>query len=190
MNLTRDRLHSIGWVFVLTICIALTGVLTLRVNAMKSQVYQTERKIIAMQRDIIFLETEFETRSNQQQLKALNDVEFGYTAPKAEQYIEGERQLAALGKPPAPGAPSPIRMASIVPEEAGGLFPALVSPITGKTSGASADGGESVVERAARPEPAQGATSGQSADPVRAAIEAADLGNRLARIDVIRADNE
>jgi hypothetical protein len=136
MNLTRDRVRSIGWAFVLTVCFAMTMALTFRVNAVKSQVRLTERQIVALKREKIFLETEFESRSNQQQLKALNDVEFGYEAPTAGQYLEGERQLAALGKPRSPGAPKPIRFAR-APEagEDSGL-PGMVSPLTGKAMAA------------------------------------------------------
>jgi hypothetical protein len=112
MNLTRDRLRSIGWAFVLTVCFALLMALTFRVNAVKSEVRLAERQIVNLQREKVFLETEFEARANQQKLKAINDVEFGYSAPRAEQYIEGERQLASLGKPRAPGAPQMIRVAS------------------------------------------------------------------------------
>jgi hypothetical protein len=92
--MTRDRLHSIGWAAVLLACLALTLALTFRVNAVKSQVRLTERQIVAVRQDKLLLETEFETRANQQQLRSLNDVEFGYQAPTAEQYLAGERQLA------------------------------------------------------------------------------------------------
>lgn len=136
MNLTRDRIRSFGWAVVLTICLALTAGLTLRVNAVKSQVRDEESRIVNLRQEILFLETEFQTRSNQQQLKALNDVEFGYSAPRAEQYIEGERQLAALGQPRLPNAPAPIRVASNVsPANAGAnqaeTFMSMVSPIDG-----------------------------------------------------------
>jgi len=134
MNLTRDRVRSIGWAFVLAVCFALTMVLTFRVNAVKSEARLAERKVIALKQEKMFLETEFETRSNQQQLKALNDVEFGYQAPRADQYIEGERQLAELGKPRGPGAPAPIRVARAVSgsEEEHVPFLAMVSPLTGQ----------------------------------------------------------
>ena len=45
MNMTQDRLRSIGWAAVLVVCAALTMALTLKVNAVKSQVRLTERKI-------------------------------------------------------------------------------------------------------------------------------------------------
>lgn len=136
MNLTRDRVRSIGWAFVLTVCAALTLGLTFRVNAVKSEVRLAERQIVALKREKTFLETEFLTRASQQQLKSLNDVEFGYQAPTAGQYIEGERQLASLGKPRAPGAPAPIRVASAAAVEDEMPFQAMVSPLTGKAMAA------------------------------------------------------
>ena len=133
MNLTQDRLRSIGWFSVLLICFTFTVMLTFKVNAVKSQVRLTERKIAATKQQKLFLETEFEARANQQQLKSLNDVEFGYQAPTAGQYLEGERQLAALGKPRGADAPSPIRVASATVTEE---VPAMVSPLTGKAMAA------------------------------------------------------
>ena len=98
MNLTQDRVRSIGWAALLLVCLTLTAVLTFKVNAVKSQVRLTERKIVAVKQEKLFLETEFEARANQQQLKSLNDVEFGYQAPTAGQYLEGERSLRRWAK--------------------------------------------------------------------------------------------
>ncbi|HQV03369.1 MULTISPECIES: hypothetical protein [unclassified Novosphingobium] len=153
MNLTRDRMRSIGWVAVLLTCFTFTVILTFKVNAVKSQVRLTERQIVSIKQDKLLLETEFETRANQQQLRSLNEVEFGYQAPAAGQYLEGERQLAALGKPRAADAPSPIRVASAdAPRETEGL-PAMVNPLTGKAMAAEpkAEG---------KPKPATAATLG------------------------------
>ena len=136
MNLTRDRVRTIGWAFVLSICLALTLALTMRVNAVKSQVRLTERQIVALKREKLHLETEFATRANQEQLRMLNNPEFGYAAPTAGQYLESERQLAELGKPRAPDAPAPIRVASAARDDHGGPLTAMVSPITGKPAAA------------------------------------------------------
>ena len=135
MNLTRDRVRSIGWAAVLLVCLAATIALTFRVNAVKSEVRLAERKIVALKREKLFLETEFLTRANQQQLRNLNDVEFGYQAPTSRQYLENERQLAALGKPRAADAPAPIRVARADTAETSAL-PAMVSPLTGKAMAA------------------------------------------------------
>ena len=125
MNLTRDRVHSIGWVSVLLVCGALTLALTLRVNAVKSQVHATEVRIVAAQRSIDFLQTEFQTRANQQQLRTINDLEFGYKAPGAGQYVEGERSWPhweqrrdrarpARSATPAPKAPMARRWPMLI----------------------------------------------------------------------------
>lgn len=132
MNLTRDRLHTIGWGMALTICMALTLALTFRVNAVKSQVRLAERQIVSLKQEKMFLETEFETRASQQQLEAFNDVDFGYQAPTAGQYLENERQLASLGKARSPDAPSPIRVAAADTGETGiRAMPAIVTPLAG-----------------------------------------------------------
>ena len=55
----------------------------------------------------------------QQQLAAWNQVEFGYSAPRADQYVEHERQLAALGSPRGIDAPQPIRVAMLRPVSQG-----------------------------------------------------------------------
>ncbi len=140
MNLTRDRARSIGWAFVLTVCFAVAMALTFRVNAVKGQVRLAERQIVSLKREKIFLETEFETRANQQQLRALNSVEFGYVAPTAGQYLSGERQLASLGQPAAHDAPAPIRVAAAISDKEIASFPAMVSPLTGRAMAAEARG--------------------------------------------------
>lgn len=167
MNLTRDRLRSIGWAAVLVVCTALTLALTFRVNAVKSEVRLAERQIMAMKQHKLLLETEFETRANQQQLRNLNDVEFGYEAPSAGQYLEGERQLAALGKPRGPGAPSPIRVASVQSLSDEQDFPAMVNPLTGRAMASEA------------PEAGE-----------RKQVTAATLRDRLSRVDTPQAARE
>jgi hypothetical protein len=161
---------------VLLVCGAFSLALMLRVNAVRSQVMGSEKKIAYLQRDIDFLQTEFQTRSNQQQLKMLNDVEFGYEAPRAEQYIEGERQLAALGKAPAPGAPQPIRYASAdeaapAQEDNGSRLLAMVSPVTGVAPAAAKTASKTDAE-------------GEKNEAKALAHDARSLGKRLARIEV------
>ena len=134
MIASRTSLRRIGWAALLAVCCALLFALSLRVNALKSDVRRTENRIVALRTETMYLETEYETRSNQQQLSAWNAVDFGYVAPNAGQYLENVRQLAALGKPAGPDAPSPIRVAT-APSEVQGVIPAMVSPLTGKPLG-------------------------------------------------------
>lgn len=123
-----SRMKKIGWAMVLLVCTALYLGLHLRVNAVKSEVRLAERKIVALQEQKMLLETEFETRSNQEQLAAWNDVEFGYKAPGADQFLAGERQLAQFGAPQQKGAPEPIMVASAAaPQEQASTFSSLVA---------------------------------------------------------------
>ncbi|MDN3646025.1 hypothetical protein QWY75_07385 [Pontixanthobacter aestiaquae] len=127
-----SRLRQIGWAVALSICVTGFVALTFRVNAVKSEVRLAERTIVALEREKLLLETEFQTRANQQQLANWNRVEFGYQAPTADQYLENERELAQLGMPRAVGAPDPIRVAMAPKEAEDGGFPAFVSPLTGQ----------------------------------------------------------
>ena len=133
MITSANRLRSAGWLVLLGLCVTLVLVLAFRVNALRSQIHHAEARIVMLKQDKMYLETEFETRSNQQQLKIWNDVEFGYAAPNASQYLEGERQLAALSMPATVDAPEPIRVASVDDSViASAAFPAMVSPLSGK----------------------------------------------------------
>ena len=134
MIASRTSLRRIGWAALLAVCCAVLFAMSLRVNALRSEVRRTETRIVALRQETMYLETEYETRSNQQQLSAWNAVDFGYVAPNAGQYLENVRQLAALGKPAGPGAPSPIRVAT-ASTQSPGVLPAMVSPLTGKPFG-------------------------------------------------------
>lgn len=151
---TTSRLRSVGWIALLGVCLALVVALAFRVNALRSQIHHAEARIVALKQEKMYLETEFETRSNQQQLKAWNDVEFGYAAPNASQYLEGERQLAQLSMPATPDAPAPIRVASVDDSViASAAFPAMVSPLSGKAL--ASDDSKSVADDTDQDSPAR-----------------------------------
>ena len=179
MMVSAHRFRSIGWIAMLLVCAALVMVLAFRVNALRSQVHRTEQQIIALRKEKLYLETEVETRANQQQLKLWNDVEFGYVAPTASQYLSSERQLAAFAKPDGPDAPAPIRVASaddVVAAEA--AFPSIVSSLADISAPATPRAGD-----------ATEAEAGKDADrkaPADRAAAAAGLGARLATVGPVR----
>lgn len=163
------RLRSMGWLALIGTCFALLVVLSFRVNALKSEVRLEEKRIIALKQEKLYLETEFETRASQQQLKAWNDVEFGYVAPGSTQYLENERQLASLGKLPGPDAPRPIRVASADDAVvAAAAFPQMVSPLTGQ------------ILEAVKP---KGEKAEAPAKPVDRAKATATLSERLGKVE-------
>lgn len=128
----QSRVRRIGWIALLAVCTALYLMLHLKVHAVQSDVVRAERQIVRLEQEKLLLETEFETRANLLQLSAWNRVDFGYTAPVAAQFLDGERQLASFGSPRAPGAPQPIRVARSGGSGETPAFPQLVSPLTGK----------------------------------------------------------
>jgi len=133
-----SRIRQIGWAIVLSVCFGMLLALTFRVNAVKSDVRLTERRIIAVQRAKLMLETEFQTRASQQQLADWNAVEFGYGAPRADQYLESETQLASLGTPRGIDAPSPVRVAlNTPPREDEGLLSGWIAQEGAMPSGGS-----------------------------------------------------
>ena len=180
MNLTRDRLHTIGWGTALAICFALLAVLTTQVNAVKSKVALADRQIALVAQEKLYLETEFEARASQQQLRAMNDVDFGYTAPTAAQYLKSERDLAMLGKPAAPDAPQPIRYATA---DTGADTATDAGADAGRLDVASAQGqsaqGASLAGRLIGVAHAAEAPAG----PQRPALKVASLNERLSRLD-------
>ena len=127
-----SRIRRIGWIAVLTVCLALYAVLHLKVNAVRAEVVNAERRIVALEEGNLLLETEFLTRTNQLQLAAWNRVDFGFQSPEAGQFIESPRQLASFGMPRGAGAPEPIRLAGLRSGEDVPEFPRLVSPLTGR----------------------------------------------------------
>lgn len=182
MMVSANRFRSIGWIALLLVCAALVMVLAFRVNALRSQVHRTELQIVALRKEKLYLETEVETRANQQQLKLWNDVEFGYVAPTAGQYLANERQLAAFAKPDGPDTPAPIRVASAddsVAAEA--AFPSVISGLAAEIAAPvtqSADD-EDDAKPAAKP-----------ADAADRAKATANLGARLAMVTPLKKDGK
>lgn len=128
----RSRIRRIGWLAALGTCAALYVLLHVKVNAVHADVIRAEREIVRLEEHNMLVETEFLTRSSQVQLAAWNRVDFGFEAPRAEQFIDSPMQLASFGSPRAADAPRPIRLAGMTSGEDMPEFPQLVSPLTGK----------------------------------------------------------
>jgi hypothetical protein len=98
MNLTRDRLHTIGWGMALTICFALMMALTVRVNAVKSEVRLADRQIEQLRRRRC-CSTPSSRPAPASSSSPPSTMWTSVSGAQAGQYLENERQLAALGKP-------------------------------------------------------------------------------------------
>lgn len=92
--------------------------------AERGRVEAVERSIVQARKDIRALETEFDTRANMAQLERWNGDVLSLAAPRAEQYVGGEHQLASLPGRTEGGnvalayvVPSaPMEMAAAIPE--------------------------------------------------------------------------
>ncbi|MEP2989561.1 MAG: colicin transporter [Parasphingorhabdus sp.] len=97
MKLAAKRLEGIGWLALVFLVAILLYPLSLSVATLRSDLARTDRQIVSVKKEIRYLETEFSARANLRQLEQWNKMEYGYVAPKASQYLEGERALANLG---------------------------------------------------------------------------------------------
>lgn len=97
MKLAAKRLEGIGWLALVFLVAILLYPLSLSVATLRSDLARTDREIVSVKKEIRYLETEFSARANLRQLEHWNKMEYGYVAPKASQYLEGERALANLG---------------------------------------------------------------------------------------------
>lgn len=126
-----SRIRQIGWAAVLLACVALFAILSFQVQTVRSEVLLAEREIISLERQVLMLETEFQTRASQRQLAEWNTIELGLRAPRADQYLESNRQLASLGQDASPNAPKPIRVARAELSAKDKSAGEMVSPVTG-----------------------------------------------------------
>ena len=97
MKLAVKRLEGIGWLALVFLVAIMLYPLSLSVATLRSDLDRTDSQIVAIKKDIRYLETEFSARANLRQLEHWNKLEYGYVAPTAEQYLDGERALANLG---------------------------------------------------------------------------------------------
>lgn len=89
------RLRPIGWVAGVAGAALAFYLVSLQVAAERTQLEGVERKIAITQRQIRHLETEFSARASLRQLEAYNNEVLALAAPKVDQYLASEVQLAS-----------------------------------------------------------------------------------------------
>ncbi|MDM7927421.1 hypothetical protein [Blastomonas fulva] len=135
MILAVKRLKTIGWIALIFIVAIALYPLSLSVATLRSDLTRTEREILRTRAELRYLETEFATRASLSQLAMWNDLEYGYEAPSAAQYLDGERELANLGDEMRE-LDKPVRVAAmtIKPQaEPAAIKPAQLAAATVKT---------------------------------------------------------
>lgn len=108
------------WVATLAAMLAALVAVTMAANSIKGDVKRLERSIIAAERHKLLLETELQARASQRQLAEWNAIEFGFTAPRSNQFIDNHMKLAAFSDHPPIGHPEPIRLVRAESGEHGG----------------------------------------------------------------------
>ncbi|CAN5483076.1 hypothetical protein BH10PSE12_BH10PSE12_06450 [soil metagenome] len=90
------RLQSVLWVLLVTFGALSAYLVSLRVGAERNELARVRAQIVATRGDIRYLETEFGARAGMRQLERWNAEDFRYSAPTAQQYLNGEWALASL----------------------------------------------------------------------------------------------
>lgn len=124
------RLKGIGW-FGAGVAVVLGFYLvSLQVAGERKKLELINRRIIAAERDIRALETEFDTRANLVQLEKWNGDTLALSAPTAGQFVTDETALAALDVTGMPGEGAQVRTAVLVVPSGVPAIPPAQSPMT------------------------------------------------------------
>ncbi len=112
------RLRGIGWFGGCVAAVLGFYLVSLHVAGERKKLDLINRRIVAAERDIRALETEFDTRANLVQLEKWNGDTLALTAPVAGQFVSDEAALASLdvnAPAPANGAGAMRQAALVVP---------------------------------------------------------------------------
>jgi hypothetical protein len=105
--------REVGWVAAVAGTALGCYMVSLKVASERAALEQVENRIVLAQRDIRVLQTEIGTRGRLEQLESWNVKVLALSAPQAQQFLEGEFQLATLAAPTKKIDPSaPIVLAS------------------------------------------------------------------------------
>ncbi|MEM7703446.1 MAG: hypothetical protein AAF251_16025 [Pseudomonadota bacterium] len=130
---TVSRQRQMFWLVALGVSLAAFVGLSLTVHFVRNAVLTSDIEIVSLKKKRQLLETEFQARASQHQLARWNRVDLGFVAPRADQYLDGRKQLAELGQPLGPNAPSPIRVANADADQITRVAQReMFSPISGK----------------------------------------------------------
>lgn len=105
--------REVGWVAAVAGTALGCYMVSLKVASERAALEQVENRIVLAQRDIRVLQTEIGTRGRLEQLESWNVKVLALSAPQAQQFLEGEFQLATLAAPTKKVDPAaPVVLAS------------------------------------------------------------------------------
>jgi hypothetical protein len=121
--------RPLGWVAGVATAATCLYMVSLQVAAERGKLESVERQIASAQHDMRQLQTELGTRASLRQLEKWNGDVLALSAPKAQQFLHGEKELASLGSDAiddgTPNAPPAVMNASFTPVEAAPAVPAV-----------------------------------------------------------------
>jgi hypothetical protein len=125
-----QRFRPLGWVAGVATAATCLYMVSLQVAAERGKLESVERQIASAQRDMRQLQTELGTRASLRQLEKWNGDVLALSAPKAQQFLHGEKELASLGSEAidygTPNAPPSVMNASFTPVEAAPSAPKVI----------------------------------------------------------------
>ncbi len=164
------RLRGLGWFGGCVAAVLGFYLISLHVAGERKKLDLVNRRILAAERDIRALETEFDTRANLVQLEKWNGDTLALTAPVAQQFVSDEAALASLDvTAPAMGNAPGLRQAALV------VPSGVPAPVLGQPA----------MNLVAANSPAPAAA--QVSVRVAAATTAPATSTRLADVSVVRA---
>jgi hypothetical protein len=117
-----QRFSSLGWVAGVATAATCLYLVSLQVAAERGKLESVEHQIATAQRDMRQLQTELGTRASLRQLEKWNGDVLALSAPKAQQFLHSDTQLASLGsgsiENSIPNAPPAVMNASFEPAPA------------------------------------------------------------------------
>lgn len=192
-----QRFRSLGLVAGVATAATCLYMVSLQVAAERGKLEAVEHQIATAQRDMRQLQTELGTRASLRQLEKWNGDVLALSAPKAAQFLHGERQLASLGldavRDDMPNAPPAVMNASFSPAAAVPVITPVVVPVKTAKAPVESANVRAGFQRAIYEKPEQLTGTGRGvASPRRAPVIQPARVQRVAMLDarIVRDINQ
>jgi len=120
---------SVAWVAAIGAAALICYIFSMQVAAERASLAELEAQIRRTEQSIRTLKTELGTRGRVHQLQHWSSADFGFTSPKADQFVADEVTLASFDMPAEPAiGEDPVRLAVAPAEQAPAAPTAALKP--------------------------------------------------------------
>ncbi len=98
MSSSINPLKNFGWFAILLLVVMLLYPMSLNVASLRGDLVAIDKDILSTKKEINYLQAEIKARANLQQLEEWNELLYGFKSPTADQFANGEKALANLGR--------------------------------------------------------------------------------------------